>query len=79
LDEATSQLDAHTEHQVLTALEPLLKQCTTLVVAHRLSTVIQADPILVLQNGQQIETGTHQQLMDQRGLYASLYRRQLRL
>jgi ATP-binding cassette subfamily B protein len=72
LDEATSALDAHSERLVQQALESAMQGRTTLVIAHRLATVQKADVIWVLDHGQLIETGTHAQLRDQGGLYASL-------
>lgn len=76
LDEATSALDSHSESLVQAALEELMKSRTSLVIAHRLSTVLAADQILVLDEGQIVEQGTHQQLIRQNGLYASLYQHQ---
>ena len=73
LDEATSALDSESERLVQEALEQLMKGRTTFVVAHRLTTVQGADRIIVLNKGRVAEAGTHQQLMDQRGLYHYLY------
>jgi ABC-type bacteriocin/lantibiotic exporter with double-glycine peptidase domain len=70
LDEATSALDAATERKVQAALAQL--RCTRVVIAHRLTTVMSADVILVMQNGALVEAGTHEQLLARRGLYASL-------
>ena len=78
LDEATSALDNMTEMQVQASLAELAEGRTTLVVAHRLSTVKNADNILVLTDGEIIERGTHQQLVEQGGIYAELYRYQFR-
>ncbi len=73
LDEATSSLDSESEHHVQLALEELMKGRTSIIVAHRLATVRQADRILVLSDGQVIETGTHESLIAQPGgLYAML-------
>ena len=72
LDEATSALDAESELLVQKALEAAMQNRTTLVIAHRLSTVKQADKIVVLQDGQIIETGTHADLIEHSGLYARL-------
>jgi ATP-binding cassette subfamily B protein len=72
LDEATSALDAESELHVQRALEAAMDHRTTIVIAHRLSTVKQADKILVLENGQIIETGTHADLIQRSGLYARL-------
>ncbi|MTI16723.1 ABC transporter ATP-binding protein/permease [Rhodobacteraceae bacterium RKSG542] len=76
LDEATSALDTHTEQEIQSALDLVSKNRTTLVIAHRLSTVVNADKILVLQAGVAVEQGTHQELLAQKGLYASMWARQ---
>ena len=72
LDEATSALDAESETLVQTALERLMKGRTTLVIAHRLATVLKADRILVMDKGRIVEEGTHQSLVRQNGIYARL-------
>ncbi|CAH2396355.1 ABCB family ABC transporter ATP-binding protein/permease [Mesorhizobium ventifaucium] len=76
LDEATSALDSHTEQEIQAALDLVSKGRTTIVIAHRLSTVIAADEIIVLQDGQIAERGTHAALMRKAGLYASMWDRQ---
>jgi ATP-binding cassette, subfamily B, bacterial MsbA len=76
LDEATSALDAESERQVQTALAALMKDRTTLVIAHRLSTVVHADIILVLDQGRIVESGTHSALLRANGYYANLYKMQ---
>jgi ATP-binding cassette subfamily B protein len=76
LDEATSSLDAESEMLVQEALEHLMHGRTTFVIAHRLSTVVNADQIVVLRNGEVAEQGTHEQLMALNGYYASLVKRQ---
>jgi len=73
LDEATSALDTESERQVQVALEKLMKGRTTLVIAHRLSTVIGADLIYVIQKGRVVEQGNHVNLMDRSGVYQRLY------
>lgn len=73
LDEATANIDSHTERQIQTALKRLLEGRTGIVIAHRLATVRGADRIIVLQNGQVVETGPHAELVAQGGLYARLY------
>eukprot|EP01099_Mayorella_cantabrigiensis_P008985 TRINITY_DN946_c0_g1_i1.p1 TRINITY_DN946_c0_g1~~TRINITY_DN946_c0_g1_i1.p1 ORF type:complete len:592 (+),score=147.34 TRINITY_DN946_c0_g1_i1:89-1777(+) len=72
LDEATSALDSESERLVQDALDKLMKNCTTLVVAHRLSTIQNADRILVLNEGKIIEEGTHDGLISQEGMYCGL-------
>ncbi|MEO8409156.1 MAG: ABC transporter transmembrane domain-containing protein [Propionivibrio sp.] len=76
LDEATSALDAESERLVQAALETLMKNRTTLVIAHRLATVQKADRIVVMEHGRIVETGSHQELVRQDGLYAHLARLQ---
>ena len=73
LDEATANIDSYTERQIQKALEILLKGRTGMVIAHRLATIRGADRIIVLQNGEKIEEGNHDQLMDLGGLYSRLY------
>tara|TARA_R110002020_G_scaffold996_4_gene4983 strand:- start:2299 stop:4185 length:1887 start_codon:yes stop_codon:yes gene_type:complete len=76
LDEATSALDTTTEQEIQSALDIVSKNRTTLVIAHRLSTVIGADEIIVLRDGKIAERGTHQDLLEADGLYASMWNRQ---
>ena len=76
LDEATSALDTHTEREIQSALADISRNRTTLVIAHRLSTVIDADEILVLDNGRIVERGGHRQLLLRRGVYAAMWARQ---
>ena len=76
LDEATSALDSATEKQVQAAIDEMQKDRTTIIIAHRLSTVQKADRIIVLRRGEIIEQGSHQDLIDAKGEYASLYKHQ---
>jgi ATP-binding cassette subfamily B protein len=77
LDEATSALDTKTEQDIKAALDAVSRNRTTLVIAHRLSTVINADEIIVLRDGVIAERGTHQMLLLRDGLYAQMWTRQL--
>jgi ATP-binding cassette subfamily B protein len=74
LDEATSAVDTHTEMVIQEALEKLVADRTTFIVAHRLSTVTRADLVLVLDHGKIIERGTHHSLLQLAGKYAELYK-----
>src|SRR5881394_3210248 len=76
LDEATSALDSHTEHEIQEALDRVSRNRTSLVIAHRLSTVVSADEIIVLDQGRIVERGTHGGLLVTGGLYASMWNRQ---
>ncbi len=75
-DEATSSLDSHSEQAILASLRALAREHTSLVIAHRLSTVVDADQILVLDRGEIVERGTHEDLLAARGHYASLWQTQ---
>jgi len=77
LDEATSALDAESERQVQESLSRLMKGRTTIVIAHRLSTVVDADRIYVLEKGRVVQSGSHAELLTADGLYAILYRHNL--
>ncbi len=79
LDEATSSLDPISEHAIKKALNTLMKDRTTVVIAHRLSTVIHADCIYVISDGRVIESGKHQELLNQGGNYANLYSKQFEI
>jgi ABC-type multidrug transport system, ATPase and permease components len=76
LDEATSNVDSRTELIIQRAMKRLLKGRTSFVVAHRLSTIYDADRILVMDNGDIVETGTHKELLEQNGTYADIYNSQ---
>ena len=76
LDEATSNIDTRTEIRIQQAFDDLMQNKTSLIVAHRLSTIQNADIILVMKNGQIIEKGKHQQLLNQKGFYYNLYNAQ---
>jgi ATP-binding cassette subfamily B protein len=78
LDEATSHLDSLSESLIRAALEPLFQERTSLVIAHRLSTVLRSDVILVMDRGRLVERGTHSELMADGGLYARVYEEQFR-
>ena len=75
-DEATSSLDSHSEQVILKSLKEVAEEHTTLVIAHRLSTIVDANNIIVLDQGRIAEQGTHQELLDKAGLYASLWKMQ---
>jgi ABC-type transport system involved in Fe-S cluster assembly fused permease/ATPase subunit len=76
LDEATSALDTRTEQEIQSALRGVSRGRTTLVIAHRLSTVVEADEIIVLADGQIAERGTHAELVAAEGIYSGMWRRQ---
>ena len=78
LDEATSSLDSLSERLVEEAMEDLLRGRSTLIIAHRLSTVLRADRVVVIEHGRLVEEGTHGELMAREGAYATLYRGQFR-
>lgn len=78
LDEATASLDVHAERHIQMALEDLMKDRTVLIIAHRLSTVENADRIIVLDEGDIVETGTHHSLLENEGVYAALYKAQFK-
>ena len=78
LDEATSALDTESERHIQNALDKLMRNRTTLVIAHRLSTVERADAIVVMHDGKIVEKGTHGELLAMDGYYANLYKMQFR-
>ena len=73
MDEATSSLDNKSEKKVQEAIERLMQDRTVFVIAHRLSTVVNADKIIVLSRGKIVETGTHEELIEKKGYYKQLY------
>ena len=78
LDEATSNVDTRTEHQIQAAMRALMADKTCFVVAHRLSTIRNADCILVVRDGNVVERGTHEELMRQKGFYYEMHQAQYR-
>jgi ATP-binding cassette, subfamily B, heavy metal transporter len=76
LDEATSALDSRTEQAIQETLERIAESRTTIMIAHRLSTIVDADQIIVLDQGRVVERGTHDELLEESGLYAELWQRQ---
>jgi ATP-binding cassette subfamily B protein len=78
LDEATSSVDAYTELAIQRALKRLMENRMTIIIAHRLSTIRLCDEILTIDHGEIVERGTHEQLMQEKGLYSSFYRLQFR-
>ena len=77
LDEATASIDTVTEKAIQDAIATIIRGRTSFVIAHRLSTVVGADTILVVRDGKITEHGTHRELMQTRGYYYSLYRQQI--
>ncbi len=79
MDEATANIDTETEVMIQTALEEVSKNRTMIVIAHRLSTVKKADKIIVLENGLKVEEGKHNELLAKNGVYANIYRSQIKI
>ena len=77
LDDALSAVDTYTEEEILSRLRGVMRQRTSILVSHRISTVRDADQIFVLHDGRIAERGTHDQLVAHNGLYAAMYRKQL--
>ena len=78
-DEATSALDSSTEKEIIQNLEKISEGKTTLIIAHRLSTISKADNIIVINQGNIVESGNHQNLLDKNGLYADMWSKQKHL
>ena len=76
LDDALANVDTRTEERILERLRGIMAERTTILIAHRLSTVMAADRIIVLDEGRVVEEGTHGELLARGGLYADMYRRQ---
>lgn len=76
LDEATASIDSETERQIQESIRRIASTCTSLIIAHRLSTIRACDPILVLEHGKMVESGSHESLLRRNGRYAALYRAQ---
>jgi ATP-binding cassette subfamily B protein len=76
LDEATSSIDTRTEIRIQQAFSRLMEGRTSFIVAHRLSTIMNADVILVMKNGHIVEQGSHEELLEKKGFYAELYHAQ---
>ena len=76
LDDALASVDTHTEEEILKGLRQVMQERTTVLIAHRISTVQHADHIVVLDEGRIAEEGTHEQLVKCNGIYADMYRRQ---
>ncbi len=77
MDDALSAVDTYTEEEILSRLRGVMRQRTSIIVSHRISTVREADQILVLEGGRIAERGTHDMLVSRGGLYADLYKKQL--
>ncbi|MBO6490397.1 MAG: ABC transporter ATP-binding protein, partial [Pelagibacteraceae bacterium] len=78
LDEATSSLDADTEHKIQEAIMYLTKNKTTIIIAHRLSTVLRANKIFIIENGKVVAEGNHDYLLENSKIYKNFYNKQLR-
>ena len=78
LDEATSSLDSETEEKIQKALEKLTINKTTIVIAHRLSTILNSDNIYVIDSGKIIDSGKHEELLEQSKIYKNFYQRQIK-
>ena len=79
MDEATSSLDSNNEREIINNLETFLNKKTTIIIAHRMSTVRKADKIIVINNGKVVETGNHKTLIEKKGFYFDLIKNQLEI
>jgi ATP-binding cassette subfamily B protein len=79
MDEATANIDTETESMLQHALETVKKDRTMIIIAHRLSTIKHADKIVVLENGIKVEEGRHKDLLSKNGVYANIYRSQIKI
>jgi ATP-binding cassette, subfamily B, multidrug efflux pump len=77
LDDSLSAVDTHTEEEILRGMKQIMQNRTSLIIAHRISTIKDADEIIVLDEGRILQRGTHEELLEMKGLYYELYQKQL--